>query len=466
MKIQSVLLAVSLSLLSSVSPADDAITPAMRTMAEQLTKRALVSNTGYELIESLTTQVGPRLAGTEAEARAREWAVRQLKDMGFSNVRVEPFQVPVWRRGIEQATVISPYPQSLVVSTLGGSTSTAESGVEGQVVSFPSLAALRSSAAKDVSAKIVFIDEKMTRTQDGSGYSVASAKRRSAAYIAKEKGALAVLIRSAGTSGERFAHTGQMRGVAATDGENLGVPGAALAGPDADQLQRMLALGAEVRVNLVLTPQSYPAAQSGNVIAEIPGAHDSGEIVLVGAHLDSWDLGTGAVDDGAGVGIILGAGSILLEHLPRSPKRTIRFVLFGAEEVGLVGAKAYAKLHEPELDKHVIATESDFGAGRIWRFDGGVSNEKLSLVKDIGESLIPLGIAPGTNTATGGPDIYYLRAAGVPVVGLKQNGWDYFDVHHTANDTLDKIDPADIAHNVAAYSVFLYLAAEVDAHFR
>ncbi len=215
-----------------------------------------------------------------------------------------------------------------------------------------------------------------------------------------------------------------------------------------------------------MTPQLMPPAESGNVIAEIPGSDAAGEIILVGAHLDSWDLGTGAVDDGAGVAIIMAAGKVLLEQLATSPRRTIRLVLFGSEEVGLVGAKAYAERHKAELPQHILGTESDFGTGRFWRFQTGVADDKISLARALGAVLEPLGIGLGDNAAYGGPDVYYLKQAGMPVVSLNQNGWQYFDVHHTADDTLDKIDPAAMDQNVAAYAAFLYLSAEADGSFR
>ena len=186
--------------------------------------------------------------------------------------------------------------------------------------------------------------------------------------------------------------------------------------------------------------------------------------MLVGAHLDSWDLGTGAVDDGAGIGIVIAAAKLLKDAL--QPRRTVRIVLFGAEEVGLVGARAYAEQHADELDRHIVAAESDFGAGRIWQFQTRVAEEKLPLARTIGELLRPLGIGPGNNQASGGPDIGFLRAAGVPVVNLRQNGWDYFDLHHTPDDTFDKIDPEQLAQNVAAYATFIYLVAEMPGHFR
>ncbi|RLA48620.1 MAG: hypothetical protein DRR04_04215 [Gammaproteobacteria bacterium] len=335
----------------------DAVTPAMVATARKLTQQAGLHNTGYAIVESLTTEVGPRLAGTEAEGRARQWALSKFRELGFHNVRVEPFMVPLWLRGIERAEITSPFPQPLTITALG-------------------------------------------------------------------------------------------------------------AAPGADQLGRTLSRGEPVIVKLVITPQLLPATESGNVIAEIPGSAAPEEIVLVGAHLDSWDLGTGAIDDGAGIGIVIGATKLLLDFLPNGPRRTIRIVLFGSEEVGLVGAQAYAEQHAGELQNHVIATESDFGAGNIWRFDTGVADDKVPLAGAIGELLRPLGIEPGTNTATGGPDIKYLREAGVPVVGLKQNGWDYFDLHRTPDDTQDKIASDALDQKIAAYAVLLYLAAEIEADFR
>jgi Peptidase family M28/PA domain len=441
------------------------INPQLHSRASALAAEALQSNLGYAIVESLTTEVGPRLAGTEAEERARQWAVDKLQSLGFANVRIEPFELPVWERGVEWAQIVSPYPQPLVVTALGGSASTGADGVEAEVVAFGSLQDLSAAPAESVKGKIVFVDEVMTRTQDGLGYGVASAKRRQAAYLAEGKGAKAVLIRSVGTSSHRFAHTGQMRR-ATEQGKSQGVPAAALSAPDADQLQRILSATGSVKLRLVLTPEQRPGGVSGNVIAEVPGTVAGDEIILVGAHLDSWDLGTGAVDDGAGVGIVIAAAKKVMDAMPDGPRRTVRVVLFGAEEVGLVGAKAYAEQHADELAKHVVASESDFGAGRIWRFETGVAEDRVEAAQALGSVIRTMGAGPGGNRASGGPDMKFVREAGVPVVGLKQNGWDYFDLHHTPNDTLDKIDPQDIAHNVAAWVSFIYLAANGDDYYR
>ena len=438
--------------------AEDVLDQSVRDDANALILQSFQSDLGYQIIESLTTEVGQRLAGTEAEARARDWGVAKFKELGFKNVRIEPFQVDHWERHSEHAEITSPFPQKLMITALGGSIATAPEGIVGQVVRFENLQTLKDAPMKGLKGKIVFVDEYMTRTQDGSGYGVAVEKRSGAAIEAGKRGAVAALIRSVGTDHHRFPHTGQMT----YDQNVVKVPIAALSAPDADQLHRALGRG-DVEVKLQIDVQSYGKSQSGNVIAEIPGVTD--EIVIIGAHLDSWDLGTGAVDDGAGIGITVGAAKLILD-MNKKPKRTIRIVMFGAEEVGLVGAIAYAKEHANELDRHVVGTESDFGAGKVWRFDTNFAESKLYKAKAIHKVLEPLGIALGSNNASGGPDMGPLRMLGMPVVTLKQNGWDYFDLHHTPNDTFDKINSEDIAQNVAAYSAFIWITANMSGDFR
>lgn len=452
------LLGVSVALILSLAAAAEELDKETVREANTLISRSLDSSVGYDIINSLTTEVGPRLAGSEAEARARDWAVAKFKTLGFKNVRIEPFSVDYWERHVESAEIVSPFPQKLHITTLGGSVATKPGGVTGQIVRFASLKALIDAPMAGLAGKIVFVDEYMTRTQDGSGYGVAVRKRSGAANEAGKRGAIAALIRSVGTDQHRFPHTGQMNYAK----QIPKVPIAALSAPDADQLQRALLLG-EVEVKLSLEVESLGPRQSGNVIGEIPGETD--EIVIIGGHLDSWDLGTGAVDDGAGIGITLGAAKMILD-LKRKPQRTIRVVMFGSEEVGLVGAKAYAEAYKTELDKHVIGAESDFGGGKIWRFDTRFGKDKLHFAAAIQAVLGPLGIALGDNSASGGPDMGPMRALGMPVATLKQNGWDYFDLHHTANDTFDKIKPEDIAQNVAAYAAFAWMAANLDGHFR
>ncbi|MEM1174190.1 MAG: M28 family peptidase [Pseudomonadota bacterium] len=448
--------------LASLAHAQDAadIPTPVRDTVTQLIQQGLDDTVGYAFVRDLTTEVGPRLAGSEAEARARQWSTRELAELGFANIRTEPFNIPFWARRVDQASIVAPAPQPLVITALGGSTSTPPGGVEAPVIRFESMDELRAASPDVVADKIVFIDEKMTRTQDGTGYGMAVRKRRNCATTTSEKGGVACLIRSVGTQERRFAHTGMMaRGAAVGDG-----PAAALSPPDSEQLTRLLAIG-PVTVKLDIQVETRPEAESGNVIAEVVGRERPEEVVLLGCHLDSWDLGTGAVDDGAGCGIVVGAAHLILS-LDEAPRRSIRVVLYGAEEVGLLGGIAYAERHVDEMDQHVLAAESDFGADKIWRFETRFGEAALPYGRAIQKVLEPLGIAPGHNLASGGPDISMLPRLGVPVVTPRQNGWDYFDLHHTPDDTFDKIDPANFNQNVAAYAAFAYLAAEMDWDFR
>lgn len=428
---------------------------------DQLIEKGLADGRAYEILESLTTEIGPRLAGTEAEARARDWGVAKLNALGFKNVRVEEFTMPVWSRLSESAEITQPFAQPLVISALGQSPSTPEGGVEAEIVRFGTLPELMAAPLGGYDGKILFIDEPMARTQDGSGYGAAVAKRSQGAIEAKKRNAAAVLIRSAGTDSHRNPHTGSsVRGGAAL----APVPAAALSNPDADQLARALRLAdGPVSVRLDIQTQWVEEAQSGNVIGEIPGKTD--ELIVIGGHIDSWDNGVGAVDDGAGIAITTAAAK-LIDELPGKPTRTIRVVMWGAEEVGLFGARAYAERHKDNLDKHIVASESDFGAGAVYRFDTRFGEDALAKAKPMADAIRPLSIIPGNNQAFGGPDVIPLRDAGVPVVSLRQSGWDYFDLHHTPDDTLDKVDRAELKQNVAAWAAFIYMASEMEGDFR
>lgn len=428
--------------------------------ADFLIDRALEDDTAWEILESLTTEIGPRLAGSEAEARAREWAVAKMKALGFKNVRIETFELPYWNRVRESAEIVAPFAQPLAITALGGSVATPEGGLEGEILRFETLQDLIDAPMQGFEGKIVFVDEIMTRTQDGSGYGAAVAKRSGAAREAGKRGAAAALIRSVGTDSHRLPHTGAM---SYAEGVRR-VPVAALSNPDADQLARALRLAdGPVTVRLDIGVETRDRAVSGNVIGEIPGRTD--EIIVIGGHLDSWDLGTGAVDDGAGVAITMAAAK-LIGDLPGKPQRTIRVVLWGAEEVGLVGARAYVETHKDEIGRHVLASESDFGAGRVWRFQSRFGEAASPKAKAIARVLRRLGVGPGDNNAFGGPDVGPLREAGVPVFTLAQDGWDYFDLHHTADDTLDKVDPQALRQNVAAWAATVYLASQMEGGFR
>jgi hypothetical protein len=444
----------------AAAPANAELTPKQRADVALLIERAMKDERAYEILASLTTEVGPRLGGTEAEARARVWGEVKLRSLGFKNVRTETFDMPVWTRVAESAALVAPFAQPLHLTALGNSVSTPAGGVEAAVVRFPSLGALEAAPMTGLEGKIVFVDEPMTRTQDGSGYGVAVAKRSGAANEASKRGAAAAIIRSVGTDSHRFPHTGNM---SYAEGVTP-IPTAALSNPDADLLaDAIIRAKKPVRLKLDLQTQLIEKAQSGNVIGEIPGRSD--ELIVIGGHLDSWDLGTGAVDDASGIAITATAAK-LVDELKGQPGRTIRVVMWGAEEVGIRGGRAYAEKHKDDLARHVLAAESDFGAGRVWQLRTRFGTGREAYSKNLAEALHPLGVGPGNNEAFGGADVGPLRAAGVPVLDLAQDGSDYFDLHHTANDTLDKIDKQALKQNVAAWAVMLYLAGEFESGFR
>ncbi|AOE50390.1 M28 family peptidase [Kangiella sediminilitoris] len=429
-------------------------------VAAELRDEALKSSKGYDIVESLTTEVGPRMAGTPGDAAAVKWGVAKLEELGFDKVWTEPVTFPTWKRGIETAEVVAPYPQPLVITALGFSVGTPEDGLTAELVEFDDLAALEASEEDSAKGKIVFIKNRMKRAKDGSGYGPAVSARTRGASEAAKKGAVGILIRSIGTDSDRMAHTGVMN---YEEGIKK-IPAAALSAPDADLLENMLRRGKPVIVKMTIGAKQGKEYTSHNVIGEITGSEKPEEYVIIGGHLDSWDLGTGAIDDGAGIAITTAAAE-LIGRLPERPKRSIRVIMFANEEQGLLGGKAYAKAHKDKLDNIITAAESDFGADRIWRIDSKVKKEALPVVMEIANLLKPLGIEYGNNKAGGGPDLIPLRQLGISVFSLRQDGMDYFDYHHTPNDTLDKIDPEALDQNTAAYVVLAYIAAQMEGDF-
>ncbi|HSG52065.1 MAG TPA: M20/M25/M40 family metallo-hydrolase [Rheinheimera sp.] len=412
----------------------------------------LDDNLAYQLTESLTVEVGPRLAGSPGDAKAVAWAERTFKQLGFDKVWSEPFSMQYWERGQASLSVSAPFSQNLVVTALGGSIGTPFDGINAQVAKFDSLEQLKSATPEQVKDKIVFINKSMAKDKLGSFYGSVVGARAQGAVEAAKLGAKAIIIRSVGTSINRFAHTGIMR----YSDDVPRIPAAAISVPDAIQLEKMLNRQPELSLQLHMQNKLPGEVISHNVIGEITGSKYPDEIVLLGAHLDSWDEGTGALDDGAGVGIVMATAALLKQQV--RPERTIRVVLFGNEEGGLVGARAYAAKHAASLDKHVFASESDFGAGRIWRLDTGFGPNSKPFAEALLQKLAPLGVEVGKDTASGGPDVSVIKALGVPVVSLQQDGSDYFDYHHTPNDTLDKIDPEAMQQNL---KVWLITAASI-----
>ena len=423
---------------------------------------ALKDKVAWDITEGLTTEVGPRLGGTEAEARARDWALKKLTSLGFSRVRNEPFMMDTWVRGDEKAEVTSPFPQKMHINALGGSGSTGSGGIEAEVAFFPSLAALRAVPDGSLNGKIAFVTHNMHRSQDGSGYGTFGPIRWVGAGVAAQKGASAYVIKSIGTDYHRNPHTG---GTGFPDGV-APIPAGALSLPDADNLERMIKRGQKkgkpVEMKLVLTPRQLGQTESGNVIAEVPGRDPSKPMILIACHLDSWDTAPGAFDDASGCGIVTAAAKRIMDK--GKPLRTIRLLWAGAEEVGIWGGKDYAAKHAGT--KHALAMESDFGADRVWRVEFNLPEAAKGLQKQIAEALMPLGIGPFGPPATGGADVRpVITAQNLAVIDLQQDGSRYFDLHHTPDDTLDKIDPKQLRQNVAAWTTVLSIIANSDVDF-
>ena len=426
--------------------------------AATLRERALADDTGWKVVESLTTEVGPRLAGSEADARAVEWAKAKFKALGYDKVWTEPVTFPKWERRSESARVLGGNAQVLHVTALGGSPG---GKVEAEVVRFESLEALEKATPGSLAGKIAFIDYRMTRAKDGRGYGPGSRVRTGGPSAAIRGGAIAYVMRSAGTDSHRNPHTGITR----FDEGLTPIPSAALSLPDADQLARLVALG-PVKIALDLDCGWDGEYTSQNVIGEMTGRSKPDEVVVIGGHLDSWDLGTGAIDDGAGVAIGMAAGH-LIGQLPKAqrPARTIRVIAFANEEQGLYGGRAYAQKYAADIRKHQLGAESDFGAGRIYAFVAKTPDYAKDGVARIAQALGPLGIEHREDGDGCGPDLSPFNAIGMACAGLSQDGTDYFDLHHTPDDTLDKIDPKALAQNVAAYTVFAFLAADAQGDF-
>ncbi|MFZ4381061.1 MAG: M20/M25/M40 family metallo-hydrolase [Sandarakinorhabdus sp.] len=450
-------LLASVLLIAAASPATAQSAPADRiATAARLRNAALASNPAWPLRVDLTDNVGQRLAGTEAEARGRGWAKAAMQKLGLVNIREEAFPITLWQRGMESARVLGSN-HSLAITALGNSGATPAAGITAPVACFDTLAALRAAPDAAVKGRIVFIDHRMTVTQDGSSYGSNGGVRRAGPAIAAQKGAAAVMIRSLGTDHHRNPHTGSTTFPAGT----AAIPAVALSLPDAELIGRLCKRG-PVQVHLVSTPTSQPG-QSANISGEIPGSV-ANEIVVLGGHLDSWDIGQGVFDDGAGVAITLAAAATI-KASGQQPRRTVRVVLWGSEEIGVVGGRAYGEAHAGETI--VLAGESDAGADRIFVVDSRVAEAGLPLFAEIGAVLAPLGIDRATtNKAGGGADVGPLAARGTGIIDLGQDMTRYFDVHHTPDDTLDKVDRAQLDQNVAAWVTAIWLAASDDRPLR
>lgn len=456
--------ALSLALFAPLTSAVASLPDDHMQALSALQQQAAQDELSYTIIESLTTEVGARMVGTPGERASVAWAVAKMQALGFDKVWVEESDATLWQRGELSASVVSPYKHPITALALGNSVGTHGEPVSAPLVAFADLAALEAAPAGSLEGKIAFVTYKMERHRDGHGYGAAVGARVTGASVAAQKGAVAFIMRSVGTDTHRFAHTGVSR---YADGVKK-IPAVAISNPDADLLENMLRRPEPVVFSLTLSgtglaPQPTTIA---NVIGEVTGASRPDEIVTLGAHLDSWDVGTGAIDDGIGVGITLAAGHYLAQREER-PARTLRVILFAAEEVGLLGAKDYVEQHTEEMPQHMIGAEWDFGNGKIYQLEPGVGPKALPAIEAFAEQLAPLGVSlADTNTAKGQSDMSALGHAGQPAVNFNPDGSDYFDYHHTRNDTLDKVDREALQFNTAIYSMFALFATSTDTDFR
>jgi hypothetical protein len=417
---------------------------------------ALKDDRAHRRLAWLTDHIGPRLSGSANLERAVEWSVAELRTDGLDRVWTEPVMVPHWVRGEETARLVGPREQPMRISTFGGSVATPPEGITAEVVEagdFEELEAL----GDGVRHKIVLYNKEIFRNGGPNrdrGYGSAVGLRRFGAIRAAKQGAVATLMRSLGTADFDLPHTGMM---GYEDGVQK-IPSAAVTAEDAELMSRLLAAGETVRVHLTIGARTLPDAESHNVVADLRGREKPDEIVLIACHLDSWDVGTGAIDDGAGCVVVMEALRIL-KGLDAPPRRTVRGVLYTNEENGLRGGRNYAEVHADELDLHVAAIESDSGAGSPRGFGVSAGPGGVERMEELVSALAHIG-ADGVRSGGGGADISPLGKAQVPLMNLWQDTTHYFDYHHSAADTLDKVDPGDLARNVAAMAVMAYLLAE------
>ncbi len=441
-------------------PAPAALPEETREAVAALAVRGATQTRATEWVRRLTDEVGPRLAGSPGDRAAAAWALALFRELGFENVRAEEVPVKVWERGSESAEIVSPVRQRLVVAALGGSVPTPAGGIAAPLVEMKTLEALEEAVKADpdaVRGKIVFFSRRTVKGGTGPGYGANVPMRTSGAAKAGPHGALAVLVRSVGTSTSRFAHTGSTS--YAEGGPRI--PAAAVSNTDADLIERLLARG-PVTLKLVLGCRPLPDGTSANVIGEVKGRERPEEVVVVSGHLDSWDLGTGAIDDGAGCAIAVEAAR-LIAAAPRRPRRTVRVVLFANEESGLAGGKGYAARHAAELPRHAGAFEADSGTGAPLGFSWSAADALEPALAAVARLLEPLGAGGLRKGGQGGADVSPMAAAGVPLFGLRQETGSYFDFHHTADDTFDKIEPVSLDKAAAAVAAMAYAVADLPA---
>jgi hypothetical protein len=448
---------VAAALMCLAPSSNFAAEPPRATEAERILDAALLSDGAWEKLAFLCDRIGHRLSGSPGLQKAVAWTSKVMEREGADRVWTEKVAVPRWVRGSEFGRIVEPVEHEMSLIALGMSDPTPPEGITAEVVAVDSFDALDSLSDDAVRGKIVLYNRPIRR--DGGpewGYGSAAGLRYRGASAAAKKGAVGMLIRSIGTADYRLPHTGAM---AYEDGVSR-IPAAAISVEDALQIERFLAEGESVRVSYTLGCRNEGEAESANVIGEIRGSDMADEIVLIGAHLDSWDVGCGAHDDGAGVVQVMEALR-LIKSLGLQPRRTIRAVLFTNEENGLLGGNAYADSHAADMDKHVAAIETDSGGFRPLGFGVSAGPGGVDLVREIARTLDRIG-ADTVEDGGGGADISPMRAYGVPQMGLRVDTTHYFDYHHTEADTLDKVDPHDLRMGTAAMAVMAWGLANAE----
>jgi hypothetical protein len=426
-----------------------------RPAANQIIDAALADDGAWKKLAHLCDRIGARPSGSAALKQAAVWAKSALEADGQENVHLEEVKVPHWERGAEKATLLHPVARNLSLIGLGGTVPTPRNGITAEVVVAPTFEALEALGDK-VKGKIVLFSFRLEPVPPGKfpDYGTGVAFRGNGPSRAAKLGAAAVLIRSLATRSLRTPHTGALR----YDPKLPKIPAAALATEDADLLVRLAEAGDKVTVHLELASRVLPEATDANVLAELRGRERPEEIVLVGAHLDSWDVGQGAHDDGAGVAMAMQALAVL-RKLHLVPRRTIRLVLFTNEEVAGRGAEGYAARHREEVSRHVAALETDTGGGRPVGLSVPAGKPGVEVLRQIVALSARVGADRAGDAGHAGADLRLLE--GVPLLSYDVEASGYWDFHHSQADTLDKVDPTDLRKNVAALAVAAYVLADM-----
>jgi len=421
-----------------------------RTVADSLIRGATADSSAYRRLGRLVDTFGPRLSGSASLEAAIDWILDAMKADGLENVRGEGVMVPRWVRGAESAELVRPRRARLAMLGLGGSVGTPKRGITAPVLVVGSLEELERRAA-EAKGKIVLLDVPFTE------YAATRVVRSDGPSAAARAGAVACLIRSVATFSIRTPHTG----ATGYDSTAPKIPAAALSVEDAMMLHRIQDRGEPVVVTLRMEARTLPDAPSRNVVAELVGREQPDEVVVLGGHIDSWDVGQGAMDDGGG-SVAAWEAVRLMKRLGLRPRRTVRVVLWTNEENGGRGADAYRNAHARELDRHVLAMESDNGVFDPRGYVLGGSDSAAAVVRQVAGLMQPIG-ATGLQRVEGSPaaDIEPLGEAGVPTMEIDVDGSRYFWYHHSDGDTLDKLDPGELARCVAAMAVMAYVVADL-----